>query len=1023
MANIFPINKVKEQASKIKTDSILDSIKIIEKWHNHYYEGSLKSDKETTIEQSYNNDFFINILGYKTKPNNEWTFKPQPSTIIGQHPDAILSNSDDNNVFAVIEFKGANIPLDRPQRRAGNLSPVQQAFKYKPLYRQCPFVIVSNFWEFRIYQDNQLDYEYWTLDDLMDPKDDYINFKSWYYLLCEKNFIGKDGKSNTENLITEVRVEQEKISKIFYKEYRDSRLELLRDMYKKNIEVRENIDFGISKAQKIIDRIVFICFAEDRGLIPDNKLHEVIDYAKNNPYSDIWETLKGFFNAIDIGSNKLEIPNGYNGGLFKVDEDLNNLKISDEALLNVAKLSKYNFDQDLSVTILGHIFEQSISDLEEIKSKVNHDEKNSNSKRKKEGIFYTPDYIVKFIVDNSLGNYLREKEESIKVEFGLKESILDKNYEKREREAYLKYQDFLQNIKVLDPACGSGAFLVYVFDYLLAENKRVGDILFGSLFSTEEYVKDILRNNIFGVDLNEESVEITKLSLWLKTAQKGKKLTSLDKNIKCGNSLIEDSLVADSKSFNWNDSFEEIMNNGGFDVIVGNPPYVATKQIPVTEREYYWKEYKDILISEMDLYEIFTYKSVKDLLKPSGYLGFITPNSYYTNASFKLFRKYLLNKTSIQMIVDFPYRFYPFEDVNKETTIITLKKVITNNDIKMWTIDKNKTKLNEGINDNTLQLNNSINKKELIELYEGKIITNHNCLLKKLVMIKGKFGDKLELHKGWMSVPKYTEINGKNIDKGIFNKEEVNKMGLKNIVKPYLEGKDIHRYYIDKVDKFVNITNLDKKTEKWHYQEKIITQRIVGQNKNKIFATIGDSNSIIFPNANLVNCRYEEDPRIYLAILNSSLISYYYNLYYGESNTNLTKLAFESLPLPKIKEEYKKDLINHVNQIIEKTKELMVLKNKFLHRLSSSYPMVKSSKKLSTFEELTFEEFNIILFKSKVKLSLKEKDVWEEYFEEYKEKLLNIKYIINSIEKTLDDTVYKIYGISAEEVEMIESFK
>ncbi|WP_202946772.1 hypothetical protein, partial [Rhodanobacter denitrificans] len=97
------------------------------------------------------------------------------------------------------------------------------------------------------------------------------------YLLCEKNFIGKDGKSNTENLITEVRVEQEKISKIFYKEYRDSRLELLRDMYKKNIEVRENIDFGISKAQKIIDRIVFICFAEDRGLIPDNKLHEVID--------------------------------------------------------------------------------------------------------------------------------------------------------------------------------------------------------------------------------------------------------------------------------------------------------------------------------------------------------------------------------------------------------------------------------------------------------------------------------------------------------------------------------------------------------------------------------------------------------------------------------------------------------------------------------------------------------------------------------------------------------------------------
>lgn len=140
-------------------------------------------------------------MGYKIKPNNEWTFKPQPSTIIGQHPDAILSNSDDNNVFAVIEFKGANIPLDRPQRRAGNLSPVQQAFKYKPLYRQCPFVIVSNFWEFRIYQDNQLDYEYWTLDDLIDPKDDYINFKSWYYLLCEKTLLEKMEKATLRILL------------------------------------------------------------------------------------------------------------------------------------------------------------------------------------------------------------------------------------------------------------------------------------------------------------------------------------------------------------------------------------------------------------------------------------------------------------------------------------------------------------------------------------------------------------------------------------------------------------------------------------------------------------------------------------------------------------------------------------------------------------------------------------------------------------------------------------------------------
>lgn len=99
--------------------------------------------------------------------------------------------------------------------------------------------------------------------------------------------------------------------------------------------------------------------------------------------------------------------------------------------------------------------------------------------------------------------------------------------------------------------------LVYVYDYLLAENKRVGNILENSLFSDDEYVRDILKNNIYGVDLNEESVEITRLSLWLKTAQKGKKLTTLDSNIKCGNSLIDDSAIAGNKAFNWSAEFQK----------------------------------------------------------------------------------------------------------------------------------------------------------------------------------------------------------------------------------------------------------------------------------------------------------------------------------------------------------------------------------------------------------------------------------------------------------------------------------
>lgn len=1000
MANIFPINKVKEQASKIKTESIINSIKIIEKWHNHYHEGSLKTDKETTIEQSYNNDFFINILGYRTKPNNEWTFKPQPSTIIGQHPDAILSNSDDNNVYAVIELKGANIPLDRPQRRAGNLSPVQQAFKYKPLYRHCPFVLVSNFWEFRIYQDNQLDYEYWTLDDLIDPKDDYIKFKSWYYLLCEENFIGHNGKSNTENLISEVRIEQEKISKIFYQEYKDSRLELLRDMYKNNIKVRENIDLGISKAQKIIDRIVFICFAEDKGLIPDNKLHEVIEYAKNNPYSDIWGVLKGFFNAIDIGSEKLDIPNGYNGGLFKIDEILNDLKISDEALLKVANLSKYDFEQDLSVTILGHIFEQSISDLEEIKSKVNFQD-NIISKRKQNGIYYTPDYIVRYLVENTLGTYLKEIEVSIQNNFRLKEDLHHKNYEKREKEAYRKYQEILRDIKIIDPSCGSGAFLVYVFDYLLAEHKRVGDILGGDLFSTESYIKDILRNNIYGVDLNEESVEITKLSLWLKTAQKGKKLTSLDKNIKCGNSLIDDASVDKNKNFNWKEEFKEVFENGGFDIVIGNPPYVPAEMISNKEKEFYKNNYKSAK-GRINLYPIFYEKSLK-ILKNNGKLGFITPYTIVKNKYYMDSRRFIIENSRIIELIDFTgTRVFDAAAVDSMIVLLS-KEVVKEYNYKFISQIKNFERNEYVVNmfSNLDILKNEdlsftvLNDKKLID----KIYKN-NVPLENIVSFKQGI------------------ITGGN-SKFLISEKKMNTVKV-------ITGSDFNRYNLNWKGQYLiyDIDQLHRPRTKEIFEEKeklIMRQTgsypicMIDYNQYYTLDTVHNGR-LLDKNVNI---------KYILALINSKLIRYVYEATINEKGKTYAQVKIiyiAKLPI-KLTDKNKELFIESlVNKMIKMNDEFNRLTDKFLNRLTSSFSITKVSKKLRTFYDFTFADLLKELKKNKVYLTLKEQDDLEDYFIEYKNRILNLNEDINFIDNKLDEEIFDIYDLDENEKLIINKY-
>jgi N-6 DNA Methylase len=228
----------------------------------------------------------------------------------------------------------------------------------------------------------------------------------------------------------------------------------------------------------------------------------------------------------------------------------------------------------------------------------------STAQRKTGGIFYTPEHIVRYIVDRALGGFLRE------------------------REAGLSHQDYLavlRDVKVLDPACGAGAFLVHVFDFLLAEYRRVGAAL-DDRVPAGEYARHILRENIYGVDLSAESVQLSKQSLWLGSGINGGMPAELDDTIKCGNSLIEDPAVAGRHAFCWPQQFPEIMGAGGFDVIVGNPPYVNARTIPETDKAYLRQHFPQ-LRGAFDLYVAFLLRG-RQLVKEHGRYGWIVPNKF-----------------------------------------------------------------------------------------------------------------------------------------------------------------------------------------------------------------------------------------------------------------------------------------------------------------------------------------------------------------------------------------------------------
>jgi len=633
--------------------------KIIEKrLSNHAHN---KKAKESAQSHDFLN-FFKELLGYQSVNDQvnakKWDVENELKGIdyaLGEFSKA------QKTVLVPFEFKGPDTwDLTRPMKGRVE-STVAQAIRYAINSQgTAKWFLVSNCLEFRLYKfpDSNIKYEQWFIEDLIKPEE-YARF---ILLLSKNNLLSGE----TERLFNDSLRTEKDISDQLYFDYRQLRIDLINGLKKDNNSIRRKAMVRLS--QKLLDRLLFIAFAEDRGLLPRSTLHNRIFKEPSEGFT-VWDVLKKLFTDIDKGNAANTIP-AYNGGLFAGDQELESLTVSDDLLKKFKTLYDYDFDNDIGTPVLGHIFEQSISDLDEIYATVDDEQElqgntkastSTSGKRKQDGIVYTPEFITDYIIEHTLGGYLKQQRAGIA-------------HEPDSAAYWMAYRAILAGTRVLDPACGSGAFLIGAFKYLKTEydfvNRRIKELepqhtdLFGL-----DLDADILNNNLFGVDLNPESIEITQLALWLETAEKGKKLKPLDKNIQQGNSIIHHKHT-DKGAFLWNVQFNRIMQSGGFDVILGNPPYVRQERLSAIKP--YLQEHYKTYHGVADLYTYF-FELGLNLLKKGGRLGYISSSTFFRTNSGTPLREFLKVQSNLLRVIDF--NDYPvFEGVTTYPAILIMEK-------------------------------------------------------------------------------------------------------------------------------------------------------------------------------------------------------------------------------------------------------------------------------------------------------------------------------------------------------------
>ncbi|MDR3233306.1 MAG: N-6 DNA methylase [Planctomycetaceae bacterium] len=736
----------------------------------------------------------------------------------------------------------------------------------------------------------------------------------------------------------------------------DWRLILARNIAKFNPGLdQHNLNVAV---QRIIDRILFLRIAEDRRIEQYGKL---LNAAKNK---GIYRELQKIFEVAD---------DKYNAGLFKQEDWLDRLTVPDKVLTDIVTglyypESPYEFSV-LPIEILGSIYERFLGKTIRLTASHSAAVEEKPEVRKAGGVYYTPQYIVDYIIRETVGTKLRPPL------FTLHSSLLT----------------------ILDPACGSGSFLVgaytFLLDYYLSyytEPLNIKKALKSGVIYESGYLsyrlsidekQRLLLNSIYGVDIDPIAAEVTKLSLYLKLLEheteeshpalfSRKYLPNLDANIRCGNSLVgsdfylgkqmslfDDDALRKVNAFDWHKEFPHIFSeHGGFDIVVGNPPWgQKAAKFSDDEKAYFAQKYPAASVGILDLFRLFVEKSIH-LIKDKGFWGQVLPDIILLK-NYETTRRQLLETMTLKTI---DHWGTPFQQVNLEVCTITGIKGSHNGRRKIQIAIHKK-------NDDEV-IKNAVQQSIFSELPGSKfniLLTDASLDILKKLWAKPQLNEFFDVHEG---------IHSGNVRKKLFVDKKLNRQCKKLIF-----GRDeVQRYFLKWDGMWVHYTkDFFKKNDyaglgKPEYFE---TKKLVIRRTGDYVLACLDDVGYYFSNNVFVciPCDTAIDLRFFLALLNSRLMTWYYRNAHpqvGQLFPEIKINLINDFPVPPMNLSDKKMKQRHA-RLVDLAEQMLAAQTKLRSAISDS--------------DRRLHEQRILI-----------------------------------LDREIDTIVYELYGLTAEEIKIVE---